>query len=83
MDSHVSSRIISERKAYFSLQDSGLCKNGVRPNTILELWKEACLPLFTYGCDTINLTATNKHELDRSQAKLLQVSLRFLKNCWN
>ena len=26
-------------------------------------------------CETINLTATNKHELDRTQAKLLKVSL--------
>ena len=74
-NSHISSRISSGRKAYFSLQDAGLCKNGVRPKTIVELWKKACLPVFTYGCETINLTATNKHELDRTQAKLLKVSL--------
>ena len=70
-NSHVSSRISSGRKAYFSLQDAGLCKNGVSPKTIVELWKKACLPVFTYGCETINLTATNKHELERAQAKLL------------
>ena len=86
-NSHVSSRISSGRKAYFSLQDAGLCKNEVRPKTIVELWKKACLPVFTYGwkkaclpvftygCETIKLTATNKHELDRTQAKLLKVSL--------
>ena len=58
---HVSSSISSGRKAYFSLQDAGLCKNGVRRKTIVELWKKACLPVFT---------ATKM-----AQAKLYKVSL--------
>ena len=74
-NSHVSSRISSGRKVYFNLQDVGLCKNGVSPKTIVELWKKACLQVFTCGCETINLTATNKHKLDKAQAKLLKVSL--------
>ena len=63
------------RRAFFSLQGAGLCKDGVSPKTAAELWRKVCNPVLTYGCETVNLTAKNRKNLDKIQAKLLKVSL--------
>ena len=54
---HTDSRITSCRRAFFSLQGAGLCKDGVSPKTAAELWRKVCNPVLTYGCETVNLTA--------------------------
>ena len=73
--SHRFQRITSCRRAFFSLLGAGLCKDGVSPKTAAELWRKICNPVLTYSCETVNLTANNRKNLDKIQAKLLKVSL--------
>ena len=57
---HVENRIRSCRRAYYSLQGAGLCKNGVQPETIREIWSKGYAPVLLYGCHCVALTKSNK-----------------------
>ena len=72
---HVEKRLRACRRAFYSLQGAGLCKNGVQPNIISEIWTKACQPVLAYGCECIQLNNRNRSELDKLQAKLLKASL--------
>ena len=74
-DSHTATRMQSCRRAYFSLQGAGLCKNGANIAVINEIWAKACRPILTYGCETINLRMKHRQDLDKLQSKLLKTAL--------
>ena len=65
------SGITSCRRAFLSFQIAGLCKDGVSPKTAAELLRKVCNPVITYGCETVNLTAENRKNLNKIQAKFL------------
>ena len=67
---HTESRIRASQKAYFSLQGSGLHKNGVRPQTQLSVYtcNAAVRTPLLYGCLSVKLWRTNLKSLDKQQA---------------
>ena len=63
------------RRAFFSLQGAGSCEDGVRPETMAELWTKACAPVLIYGCHCVHLLKCCRTNLDKLQGKLLKVAL--------
>ena len=72
---HAESRIRASQKAYFSLQGSGLHKNGVRPQTQLSVYNAAVRTRLLYGCLSVKLLRTNLKSLDKQQAKQIKCML--------
>ena len=77
---HVSDRIRSCQRAFFSLQNCGMCKNGLDPETVSELCSKCINPVLTYGCETVSTSQTYKKSLIKIQCKLLKAALG-LKQC--
>ncbi len=42
-------RLKTSRKAFYGLQGSGMCVNGVRPEVVSHLWKAMIQPILLYG----------------------------------
>ena len=72
---HVSDRIRSCQRAFFSLQNCGMCKNGLDPETISELCSKCINPVLTYGCETVSISQTYNKSLIKIQCKLLKAAL--------
>ena len=72
---HTESRIRASQKAYFSLQGSGLHKNGVKPQTALSVYNAAVRTPLLYGCLSVKLSRTNFKSLDKQQAKQIKCML--------
>ena len=72
---HSGNRIRACRRAFFSLQGAGFCQDGVRPETMAELWTKACAPVLIYGCHCVHLLKGCRSNLDKLQGKLLKVAL--------
>ena len=70
---HVSDRIRSCQRAFFSLQNCGMCKNGLDPDTISELCSKCINPVLTY--ETVSISQTYKKSLIKIQCKLLKAAL--------
>ena len=45
------SRIQAARRAFYSLQSAGLCKNGVHATTMAHIINTAIRPVMTYECN--------------------------------
>jgi hypothetical protein len=78
--SHTFNRIRSCRKAFFSLQGVGMCKNGLEPSAMAEIWNKCCRPVLTYGCESVSLSAQNQLDIIKLQAKLIKSALG-IKQC--
>ncbi len=42
---HQQERLKASRKAFYGLQGSGMCANGVRPEVVSHLWKAIIQPI--------------------------------------
>ena len=69
---HVYSRISSCRKAFYSLQNTGLCKDGLNIKTSVFLWNIICQSSLTYGCESISLSKQNLIDIEKTQSKLVK-----------
>jgi hypothetical protein len=72
---HCENRMSQCRKAFYSLQSSGICVHGVEPKVKAYLWKTALQPILCYGNDCINLAKTDLLQVEKLQAKLIKSSL--------
>ena len=52
---HTNARIQAARRAFYGLQSSGVCCDGVTPKTLSHIYKVGIQPLLTYGCSAVNI----------------------------
>ena len=52
---HINTRIQAARRAYYGLQSSGVCCDGVTPKTLSHIYKVGIQPILTYGCSAVNI----------------------------
>ena len=69
---HAAKRISSCRKAFYTLQGAGLCKDGLSTESAMHVWSATCKSSLLYACETMALSSTDKRSLDKIQAKLLK-----------
>ena len=73
---HCEERVNATRRAYYALQNVGMCSRGVKqPDTVVHVYNTAIRPVLMYGqqCIFSNKTAIDRAE--KLQAKLLKCSL--------
>ena len=71
------------KKAYYGLQSSGVCCDGVTPKTLCHIYKVGCQPILTYGCSAVNIDHKSVKCMDSVQAMLIKTALGLPKNCRN
>ena len=69
---HVYSRITSCRKAFYSLQNAGLCKDGLDVKTSTYIWSVICQSILSYGCEAVSLSDKNIYDIDKLQGNLVK-----------
>ena len=79
---HVDNRIKACREAFSALQSSGVCKGGLKPDTISYIWKCAIQPVLTYAIHCFNLKKREIKALDVCQARLLKSALGLSQSCF-
>ena len=52
---HINTRIQAARRACYGLQSSGVCCDGVTPETLSHIYKVSIQPILTYGCSAVNI----------------------------
>ena len=72
---HQQERLKASRKAFYGLQGSGMCANGVRPEVVSHLWKAMIQPILLYATQSLPLSKTDIVEMDKLQAKLIKSAL--------
>ena len=76
---HINTRIQATRKAYYSLQSSGVCCDGVTPKTMNHIYKVGIQPILTYGCSAVNIGHKSAKCMDRVQGMLIKTALVYRK----
>ncbi len=66
-------RLKASHKAFYALQGSGMCANGVRPEVVSYLWKAMIQPILLYATQSLPLSKSDIVEMDKLQAKLIKV----------
>ena len=77
---HINTRIQAARRAYYDLQSSGVCCDGVTPKTLSHIYKVGIQPILTYGCSAINIDHKSVKCMDRVQGMLIKTALGLPKN---
>ena len=72
---HVEKQIAQTRKAFYTLQASGLCEHGVKPHLKSYLWRTALQPVLMYGMECIPLHRADKRKMESLQARLIKATL--------
>ena len=72
-------RLAACRGRYFSLQNAGLHRGGVKPAVMSYIWRTAVQPALTYAGECLPLRKTHLLEMDMLQSKLVKNSLGFSK----
>ena len=78
---HCESRVSSAHKAFYSLQEAGLRKDGVSPYTAKEILNAGVNSTLTYACSSLLPTKSNLKALDKLQSKLLKIVLGLKTQC--
>ena len=72
VNDHINARISSGRKSFYSMQSAGLCDNGLRIGTALNIFNSTCRNALIYGCESVYLSKQNQNDINKLQAKLLK-----------
>ncbi len=72
-------RFKASRKAFYRLQGSGMCANGLRPEVMSHLWKAMIQPILLYATQSLPLSKSDIVEMNKLQAKLITSPLGFTK----
>ena len=72
---HVEQRIKACRRAYHSLESTGLHPRGLSPETMQHLWNAAVRPVLTYGSHCISLNRQQLDSLEKTQSSLIKRAL--------
>ncbi len=68
---HQQERLKASHKAFYGLQVSSKCANGVRPEVVSHLWKAMIQPILLYATQSLPLSKSDIVEMDKLQAKLI------------
>ena len=60
-DHNINTRIQAARRAYYGLQSSGVCCDGVTPKTLSRIYKVGIQPILTYECSAVNIDHNIDH----------------------
>ena len=71
-NSHVSERVQSANKAFYSLQATGLKSNSVSPQTAFRIYCSAVRSVLTFGCCAIYINKTQLENLNKTQGKYVK-----------
>ena len=77
---HINTRIQAAKRAYYGLQSSGVCCDGVTPKTLSHIYKVGIQPILTYGCSAVNIDHKSVKCMDRVQGMLIKTALGLSKN---
>ena len=69
---HISDRISSCRKSYYSLQGAGLCDKGLSVEAATYVWLSTCNNVLLYVCNSLYLGKKELSELDKTQGKFIK-----------
>ena len=69
---HISKRITSCRRAFYSLQGAGICKNGLEVNTAVYVFKATCLGILKHASNSVYLSQKQRSDLNKIQGNLLK-----------
>ncbi len=75
---HQQETLKASHKAFYALQGSGMCANGVRPEVVSHLWKALIQPILLHATQSLPLSKSNIVEMDKLQAKLIKSVLVLL-----
>ena len=84
MDSGYSSKTNCLIKGKSPVKENPVCtvdgtvlsvKDGLETNALVEIWKKGCSPVLTYRCETVNMSKTNKQNINKHQTRLLKTLL--------
>ena len=56
---HVSQRIGPCRKSFYSLQNIGLCNNGLNVETAMHVFKSTCQRSLAYACESLDISKSH------------------------
>ena len=71
-DLHVSKRIVKARRSLYRYSGEGVCYPGLASDTKAYVWTMVGVPTLTYGCDCINLSDSDLHKLESTQATVIK-----------
>ena len=77
---HINIIIQAARRAYYGLESSGVCCDGVTPETLSHIYKVGIQPILTYGCSAVNIDHKSVKCMDRVQGMLIKTALGLPKN---
>lgn len=80
---HITERAQSARRAFYALQSSDVCPNGVSPQTLSHMFNVAIQPVLTYGCSALNISDKHMKYLEKAQCKLIKAALGLPTYCRN
>ena len=72
---NINTRIQAARRAYYDLQSSGACCDGVTPKTLSHIYKVGIQPMLTYECSAVNKDHKSVKCMDRVQGILIKTAL--------
>ena len=70
--SHSLERIKAGRAAFYSLQSSGLCKNGISMTAVSTLFNSVIQPVLTYGTNCVFQSKQATKSLVTTQCKIVK-----------
>ncbi len=74
---HSEERIKATRRAFYALQNAGMCAKGVKPETVVHMYNAAIRPVLLYGQQCVYQNKIATEQTDKLQSKLLKSSTRF------
>ncbi len=56
--SHQTKQLKAARNAFYALQGSGMCDNGVKSDMVAHLWRAVIQPILLYGTQALPINKT-------------------------
>ena len=66
------SRIRDANRSFYTLQDAGVCMNGLSPFVSAHVYNIAIRSGLLYGCNSLYISKSNLLDIDKLQGKLLK-----------
>ena len=82
-NAHSEQRVKATRRAFYALQGSGVCKDGVNPETMTHIFNTAIRPVLTYGLQCVYQNKAALEATEKLQCKLLKAALGLKRYCKN
>ena len=78
---HIDNRVRKYRQSYCSLPNSGLSYPGATTDVKRYMWNSICVPVLTYGMESITINKKDMQQLETLQGNLVKQCLGLSKIC--